>query len=67
MAIVGVLVLVALAAATGSVLLLAYGVAAASVLAVVTLIVAKLAGHRDVAPVEPMADLWFDLEDREAA
>ena len=59
--------IVALALLTGSVLLLGYVAAAASVLTVLTLLVKRAIRGESIAPTESFVPCWVDAEDREAA
>jgi uncharacterized membrane protein YphA (DoxX/SURF4 family) len=64
--VVGSTLVVALALITGSVLLIGYVAAAASLLTVVILLVRAMR-HGSSAPVESFVPRWADAEDREAA
>jgi hypothetical protein len=65
--VLGFALIVALALFTGSVLLIGYAAAAASVLAVVTLLVKRAIGRDSTEPIESVVPRWVDAEDREAA
>ena len=65
--IVGFALIVALALVTGSVLLIAYGAAAASLLTVPALLVKRAIRRDSRAPIESFVPRWVDAKDREAA
>jgi hypothetical protein len=65
--VLGFVVIVALALVTGSVLLIGYVAAAASLLTVLTLLVKKAVRGTSTAPIESFVPRWIDAEDREAA
>jgi hypothetical protein len=65
--IVGLPLAVALALVTGSVLLVGYAAATASVLMMVTLLVRKAISGESASPIKSAVPRWVDLEDREAA
>ncbi len=58
---------VALALVTGSVLLIGYIAAAASLLTVAILLVRRALRGDSIAPIESFVPRWVDAEDREAA
>jgi hypothetical protein len=64
---VGFASIVALALATGSVLLVGYVAAAASLLTVVTLLVRRAIRGESAAPMQSFVPRWVTDEDREAA
>ena len=64
---VGFVLLIALALATGSVLLIGYVAAAASLLTVVTLLVRKALRRESKVMIESPVPRWVDAEEREAA
>ena len=59
--------IVAMALFTGSVLLIGYVAAAASLLTVVTLLVKRAIRRESIAPTESFVPRWIDVDDREAA
>jgi len=59
--------MVALALFTGSVLLIGYVAAAASLLAFLSLLVKRAIRSDSTAPIESFVPRWADAEDREAA
>jgi hypothetical protein len=63
----GFALIVALAVATGSVLLIGYAAASASLLTIVSLVVRKALRGRSPAPIPLEVAGWVDSEDREAA
>jgi len=63
----GFVLIVALALLTGSVLLIGYIAAAASVLTVLTLLVNRAMRGESIAPTESFVPRWVDADDREAA
>jgi hypothetical protein len=65
--VVGLASIVALALVTGSVLLIAYAAAAASLLTALTMLLKKAIRGRSTAPLESFVPRWEDAEDREAA
>lgn len=65
--VVGFVSIVAVALLTGSVLLLGYLAAAASVLTAVIMLVKGVIRRETIAPTEPLVPRWVDAEDREAA
>ncbi len=65
--VLGFVLTVALALFTGSVLLVGYVAAAASVLAVLTLLVKRAIARESIAPTESFVPRWVDADDREAA
>jgi hypothetical protein len=65
--VVGLALVVALALVTGSVLLIGYAAAAASLLIIVTLLVRKALRGRGASPIQSPVPRWVDSEDREAA
>ena len=65
--VLGLVLIVVLALFTGSVLLLGYVAAAASVLTVLTLLVKRAIRRESIAPTESFVPRWIDAEDREAA
>ena len=65
--VVGFALIVALALVTGSVLLIAYVAAAASLLTVLALLVKGAIRRDSIAPIESLVHRWDDAEDREAA
>ena len=65
--VLGLALLVALALVTGSVLLIGYLAAAASVLTALTLLVKRAIRAESIAPTESFVSRWVDAEDREAA
>ena len=65
--VLGFVLIVALALFTGSVLLIGYVAAAASVLTVLTLLVKRAIRRESIAPAESFVPRWVDAEDREAA
>jgi hypothetical protein len=65
--VLGFVLIVALALFTGSVLLIGYVAAAASVLTVLTLLVKRAIRAESIAPTESFVPRWVDAEDREAA
>jgi hypothetical protein len=65
--VLGFVLIVALALVTGSVLLIGYVAAAASLLTVLTLVVKRAIRGESTAPIESFAPRWVDAEDREAA
>jgi hypothetical protein len=65
--VVGLVLIVALALATGSVLLVGYVVAAALLLTGLTLLVKRALRGESTAPVASFVPRWADAEDREAA
>lgn len=67
MVFVGFSIIVVLALVTGSVLLVGYSVAAASLLVLVTLLVRRALRGRPASPIESVVSRWVDSEDREAA
>ena len=66
-AVVGFASVVALALATGSVLLIGYVAAAASLLTVATLLVRRAVRGKPAEPMESFVPRWVADEDREAA
>lgn len=67
MAVVGFAFIVALALVTGSVLLVGYVAAAASLIVVATLLVRRAVRGRTESPIPLNVVKWVDSEDREAA
>jgi hypothetical protein len=65
--VVGLALAVALALVTGSVLLLGYAAATASVLIIVTLLLRKAVRRESASAIESAVPRWVDVEDREAA
>jgi hypothetical protein len=65
--VVGFPLAVALALVTGSVLLVGYAAATASVLIIVTLLLKKAFRGGSASPIESPVPRWVDSEDREAA
>jgi hypothetical protein len=65
--VLGFVLIVALALFTGSVLLIGYVAAAASVLTILTLLVKRAIRRESIAPTESFVPRWVDAEDREAA
>ena len=65
--IVGFALIVALALVTGSVLLIGYVAAAASILTVLISLVETAFRDESIAPTEPFVSRWVDAEDQEAA
>ena len=65
--VVGFALIVALALVTGSVLLIAYVAAAASLLIALTMLLKKAIRGNSTAPIESFVPRWGDAEDREAA
>ena len=65
--VLGFVLIVALALVTGSVLLIGYVAAAASLLTVLTLLVKRAIRGESTAPIESFVPRWVDAEDREAA
>ena len=65
--VVGFSLIVALALGTGSVLLLGYAAAAASLLVIVTLLVREALRGWSASPIRLDAARWVDSEDQEAA
>jgi len=65
--VLGFVLIVALALFTGSVLLIGYVAAAASLLTVLTLLVKRAIRGESTAPIESFVPRWVDAEDREAA
>ena len=63
----GLVLVVALALVTGSVLLSGYIAAAASLLTVVIVLVRRAVRRESSARIEPFVPSWVDAEDREAA
>ena len=63
----GFVLIVALALFTGSVLLIGYVAAAASLLAVLMLLVKRAIRRESTAPIESFVPRWVAAEDREAA
>ena len=63
----GFVLIVALALFTGSVLLIGYVAAAASLLAVLMLLVKRAIHRESTAPIESFVPRWVAAEDREAA
>jgi hypothetical protein len=61
------MLILALAVLTGSVLLIGYVAAAASLLTGLTLFVKRAIGGEPTAPIESFIPRWVDAEDREAA
>ena len=64
---VGFSLIVALALVTGSVLLVGYAAAAASLLVIVTLLVRKALRGWSASPIRLDVARWVDSEDQEAA
>ncbi len=67
MVVLGFALVVALALGTGSVLLVGYAAAAASLLTIVTLLVRKALRGGSASPIPLDVARWVDSEDREAA
>ena len=67
MVLVGFVLIVALALVTGSVLLVAYAAAAASLMTVVTLLVRKALRDRSPSPIPLEMARWVYSEERGAA
>ena len=67
MVVVGFALIVALVLVTGSVLLVGYAAAAASLLIVATLLVRRAVRGRTESPIPLNVTRWVDSEDREAA
>ena len=65
--VLGFVLIVTLALLTGSVLLLGYVAAAASMLALLTLLAKRAIRGESTAPIESFIPRWVDAEDREAA
>jgi peptidoglycan/LPS O-acetylase OafA/YrhL len=65
--VLGFVLIVALALFTGSVLLIGYVAAAASLLAVLILLVKRAIRGDSTAPIESFVPRWVDAKDREAA
>ena len=65
--VLGFVLMVALALFTGSVLLIGYVAAAASLLAFLSLLVKRAIRSDSTAPIESFVPRWVDAEDREAA
>lgn len=65
--VLGFVLIVALALFTGSVLLIGYLAAAASVLTVLTLLVKRAIHRESIAPTVSFVPRWVDAEHREAA
>jgi hypothetical protein len=65
--VLGFLLIVALALFTGSVLLIGYVAAAASVLVVVTLLMKRAIRRESTAPTESFVPRWVEAEEGEAA
>ena len=65
--VVGLALAVALALVTGSVLLVGYAAAAASVLIIVTLLFRKALRAGSASPIQSPVPRWADSEDQEAA
>ena len=63
----GLALTVALALVTGSVLLIGYATAAASLLIIVTLLVRKALRGRSASPIQSPVPRWLDSREREAA
>jgi hypothetical protein len=65
--VVGFVLIIALALITGSVLLIGYVAAAASLLTVATLLVRKALRRESKMTIESPVPRWIDAEEREAA
>jgi hypothetical protein len=64
---VGIIFAAALAVITGSVLVLGYVIAGASLLLMSALVIRRLVGHRRTPRLRPSYTRWLDASDREAA
>jgi hypothetical protein len=65
--VLGFVLIVTLALFTGSVLLIGYVAAAASLIAALTLLVKRAIRGESSAPIESFVPRWVEAEDREAA
>jgi hypothetical protein len=65
--VVGLALIIGLTLATGSVLVVGYAAAAASLLTIVTLLVRKPLRRRFASPIQSPIPRWVDSEVREAA
>jgi hypothetical protein len=64
---VGFAIIMGLALLTGSVLLVGYAAAAASLLVIVTLLVRRVVRRGSASPLQSPVPRWVDSQDREAA
>lgn len=65
--VLGSVLVVALALFTGSVLLIGYVAAAASVVTALSVLVKRAIRGESIAPTESFVPRWVDMKDREAA